>query len=255
VEGEEVARQASRGVRVGVMVRHPAPLPHDEIQQLFPDVYAVRGTFRMNAFVSFSRTMTVLREGSALTLVNSIRLSPEGEKKLLELGEIKHLVKLGGYHGIDDPYYRERFAARYWSPQPADSRTEKLVDGKRGPIEGTSAFVFERSPAESALLLEQGGGNLLITCDSVQNWTDTRLCSLAGALVVRGMGFVTPAKLGPIWLKRATGGDPSLMWPDFERMLALDFQHLISGHGEVMRGEARSTVARSCEKTLGPRRG
>lgn len=61
MDGEEVAHQTSRGVRVGVMVRHPAPLPHDEIQQLFPDVYAVRGTFQVNALVSISRTMTVQR--------------------------------------------------------------------------------------------------------------------------------------------------------------------------------------------------
>ena len=81
-------------------------LPHGDIDEIFPDVFLVRGTFRAGPGLSFGRNMIVLREGDALTLVNSVRLSPEGERALDRLGTVRHLVRLGFFHTRDDPYYR-----------------------------------------------------------------------------------------------------------------------------------------------------
>ncbi len=236
------------------MADFPAPQPHGTLEELFPDIFLVRGEMKMGALVAIGRSMIVLREGTSLTLVNSIRLSEAGEKSLCALGEVKHLVRLGGYHGLDDPYYRARFSPTYWSPVAADKGAERLVDGAKGPIARSTIFAFQRPPrGEGALLIEQSGGNLLITCDSTQTWADTRHCSAVGSLMVRAMGFLSPAKIGPIWLKETTGGQPAAMWPDFERLLALDFEHLASGHGSLLRGGAKAAVTRSCERTLGPR--
>ncbi|CAM9984622.1 unnamed protein product, partial [Choristocarpus tenellus] len=40
-----------------------------------------------------------------LTLVNAVRLKEKGEAQLLELGEVKHVLRISGGHGMDDPYY------------------------------------------------------------------------------------------------------------------------------------------------------
>jgi len=66
-------------------------VPHGEIDEIFPDVFLVRGTFRAGPGISFGRNMVVLREGDALTLANSVRLSPEGERALERLGTVRHL--------------------------------------------------------------------------------------------------------------------------------------------------------------------
>ena len=45
----------------------------------------------------------------------------------------------------------------------------------------------------------------MITCDSVQNWPDTRGCSLPAKLVTRAMGFTRrPAQIGGPWRKFMT---------------------------------------------------
>ena len=56
----------------------PQQLPHGEITEIFPDVFFVVGQskfeFQDNKF-QFSRSMTVIRDGDRLTLVNSMRLN------------------------------------------------------------------------------------------------------------------------------------------------------------------------------------
>lgn len=238
------------------MTDFAAPRPHGPIEELFPNVYLVTGSFRLGPGVVIPRNMIILRDGSALTLVNSVRLSAEGERALAELGEVRHLVKLGHFHTLDDPYYRSRYSPTYWAPKPSpdagqSGKTELLVDGAAGPLARASAFVFESAKlGEAALVLEQPQGNLLITCDSVQNWSDTRGCSLMGGLVCRAMGFLVPAKLGPIWVKKMTDGHPAALRPDFDRLLARDFKHLIAGHGSLLRDGAKAALEQSCAKQL-----
>lgn len=226
-------------------------LPHGPIQELFPDVFVVTGSIRMGPGVSIPRNMIVVREGRALTLLNSVRLDEAGERALEALGEVRHLVKLGFFHTRDDAYVRDRFQPTYWAPAPKDAKTERLVEGSPGPLARGEVFVFARATkGEAALLLAQSEGGLLVTCDSVQNWADTRGCSLMGGLVCRAMGFLQPAKIGPIWLKQMTDGRLGEMRPDFDRLLARDFRHLIAGHGTLLRDDAKAALARSCEKTF-----
>lgn len=236
------------------MTSFPEAQPHGPIHELFPDVFVVRGSFRMAPLMSIARNMIILREGQDLTLVNAVRLSAAGESELEELGRVKHLVKLGFFHTLDDPYYRSRFAPTFWAPVPPDAKTEKLVEGGPSPVARASVFVFEAATkGEAALVVEQTAGNLLVTCDSVQNWVDVEGCSLIGGVVARVMGFIEPAKIGPIWLKQMTSNNPAAMKPDFDRLLGRDFRHLIAGHGALLRDEAKAALARSCERVLVPR--
>jgi hypothetical protein len=232
-------------------------LPHAPIREIFPDVFVVRGSIGMAPLVTIPRNMIVLREGRALTLVNSVRLTEEGEAELSKLGEIKQLVKLGHFHTRDDPYYLARFHPIYWAPSPSGALAtdaRPLDNGGARPLERARPFRFDRGKhGEAALIVEQPGGNLLITCDSVQNWESTEGCSFVGGLATRFLGLLGPAKLGPLWLKAMTDGNAALLWPDFERLLQQDFAHLIAGHGTVLRDRARDLLATSAERALGPR--
>lgn len=233
------------------MSKFPEALPHGPIEQLFPDVFVVTGSIRLGPGVVIPRNMIVVRDGRALTLINSVRLDAEGERALEALGEPTHLVKLGFFHTRDDAYVRSRWRLTYWAPAPADAKTEKLVDGGAGPLSHATPFVFARAAdREAVLVLAQGEGNLLVTCDSVQNWTDTKGCSFVGGLVTRMMGFIEPAKIGPIWVKNMTDGRPGQMRADFDRLLAHDFRHLIAGHGTLLRDGAKEALRRSCDRAL-----
>lgn len=226
-------------------------LPHGPLQELFPDIYLVRGSFPIAPLVTIPRNMLVIRQGRALTLVNAVRLSPEGERQLQELGTIEHLVKLGHFHTRDDPYYRSTFAPTFWASVPTDSQTRELQDGGESPLDAARVFRFAAAKhGEAALVVQQPQGNLLVTCDSVQNWEDTAGCSLVGGLACRAMGLISPAKIGPLWLKEMSRGQPQVLRPDFDRLVQLDFSHLIAGHGSLLRDQAKQALVASCERTF-----
>ncbi len=81
----------------------------------------------------------------------------------------------------------------------------------------------------------------MVTCDSVQHYDgDTRL-SLLARIVMLPMGFFKPCVIGPIWLKELVPAGGSLK-SDFERVLALDFDNLVSGHGTPKLGGAKEAL-------------
>lgn len=230
----------------------PPAMPHGPFTELFPDVFVVQSSFLFAPLVTVNRNMIVLRQGGELTLLNAVRLTPEGEAALEALGTVRHIAKIGHYHNRDDAYVRDRYAATYWAPSPDAATTERLVDGAPGPVAAADVVVFEKAKsAEAALVLRQPQGGLLITCDSVQHWDGTRGCSLVGGLVLWQMGFLKRrATIGPIWSKELTDGAPAALRPDFERLLAKDFVHLVSGHGALLRDVARTELAATVEAVL-----
>jgi len=91
--------------------------PHDAIEKIFPDLYVVHGSFRMWPGTRINRNMIILRQNEELTLIGTIRLSPQDESdesELEGLGTIKHVIRLGYYHGTDDQYYVDRYCAGFW---------------------------------------------------------------------------------------------------------------------------------------------
>lgn len=234
------------------MAEFPAALPHGPVTEIFPDTFVVRGSFRVAPLLSIARNMIIVREGEDLTLINPVRLLPEAEPELEKLGTVRHVVKLGYYHNRDDAWARHRYKATYWAPRPADPQTEPLREGQSGPASRLQPFVFSNSKeGEAALLLSQPAGGLLITCDSVQHWENADGCSWLGGFVCRQMGFFRRrATIGPIWSKEMTGGRPAALRPDFDRLLAQDFVHLISAHGAVLHHDAKTELAASVQAVL-----
>lgn len=231
-------------------------LPHGPIDEVLDDVFVVRGTHRFAPLVEIPRTMTIVRDGEDLTLLNAVRLTEDGERALAKLGRIENVVKLGHHHGVDHPYYVKRHGARLWATPDAthdgDVGTDERLETHHLPFDAT-LFRFERSRLpEAALVLPRSGG-VLVTCDSVQSWPDLSGCSFLGKIICGVMGFVGTAQIGPGWRKACEPKDSLGFAPDFERLLQLEFRHLVDGHGVPRIDDGKAKLTATIEDVYGRR--
>jgi hypothetical protein len=234
---------------------HPPALFHLPLRECFPGVWLASSEIAMGIplglKVRFSRNMVAVLRPEGWVLLNPVRLSESAEAELLAKAPFKHAVRLGTFHGRDDAYYVERFGVEFWGVAGAQTYTDppfrhELREDGPFPIEGARVVIFKNATrAECVVCLPQH--RLLVTCDSVQHYESDRLISPLGKLVMRPMGFFTPCVIGPIWLKMVTPPGGSVR-PDFERVLALDFDNLISGHGTPKIGGAKQALARNVAK-------
>jgi hypothetical protein len=229
---------------------HPAALPHGEIRELFPDVFFAIGTMRMPGPIPirFSRNMTIVREGERLMLINSVRLTEEGLRRLDALGKVTDVLRIAGFHGMDDPFYKERYGATIWAVKGhrytagfngRASRSYFVPDVELDassvlPVAGAKVHVLRSQPAEGLVLLEREGG-ILISGDALQNWEqpDAYFSRLSKLMMPR-MGFIKPHNVGPAWLKQAK---PPI--GDMRGILELAFDHVIPAHGTPVEGGAK----------------
>ena len=230
---------------------HPPALPHGEIRELFPDVFFVTGTMSMPGPipVRFSRNMTVIREGKRLVIINSVRLDDAGLKELDRLGTVTDVIRLAAFHGMDDPFYKERYGAKSWTVQGQryvsgfnyatsaiyHQADEELHDASNLPLAGAKLYVIGSKPPEGLLWLEREGG-LWISGDCLQNWrSPDAYFSLLARPMMRAMGFIKPHNVGPAWHKRTR--------PPLDSMLGIldyDFEHVLPAHGEPVQGGAKA---------------
>ncbi|WP_027329126.1 hypothetical protein [Marinimicrobium agarilyticum] len=223
----------------------PPALAHGAIEEVFSDVFFVSGameTVLMNLDWQFSRNMTIIRDGERLILVNSIRLSDEGLAQLERLGKVTDVVRLGALHGRDDAFYLDRYQAQYWVMPGLETDPElgaQTLQTSELPLGDASVFQFETSKIPEGVLHLQRDGGILIACDALQNWLspDEHFCD-ASRERMEGMGFFTPANVGPVWLQAAEPGAE-----DFQRLKALTFKHVLCGHGEPVRDNAREAFS------------
>ena len=220
--------------------------PHDPIEPLEPDVFLVRGSIPLNPLMRISRNMVIVRHEGELSLVDPIRLGAEEEKRLDELGQVKRILRLGPMHGLDDPYYIDRYGAELWAPGSSEAYPEPKPDlvfdeSTPAPFPNARFFCFVGTQqAEAALLLSRAPreGGLLVTCDSIQHYGDYRHNTLLARLLMPFIGFPKTTILGPIWVKLMTPEGGSLE-SEFRRLLELDFDRLVSAHGSVLAENAQ----------------
>jgi hypothetical protein len=237
---------------------HPPADFHLPLRECFPGVWLASSQVTMGIplgmKIRFSRNMVAVLTAEGWVLLNPVRLNQQAETELLARAPIKHALRLGTFHGRDDAYYVDRFGAQFWgvpgkSTYPEPRFNHEISEDGPLPIPGAKAVIFKNGLlAECAVYLPQQ--RLLVTCDSVQNYRNDPLVSTLGRLVMRPMGFFNPCVIGPIWLKAVTPPGGS-MRPDFERLLALDFDNLIGGHGTPKVGGAREALARNVARLPG----
>lgn len=216
---------------------------HGPIREVFPDVFFVTGTMKNEFFGSmwqFSRNMTIVRENGNLTIINSVRLNDEGLAELDKLGKVVNVVRIGDMHGVDDPFYVDRYNATFWALPGMTVKDNLKVDkelkvGGEMPFSGASLFVFETTQRPECIIRLDREGGIMIACDSLQNWTEPdEFFAPETVETMTNMGFFTPANLGPAWMH---GSQPQA--GDFQRLKEIPFKHALTGHGHPLMNTAK----------------
>jgi hypothetical protein len=235
--------------------------PHGAIRELFDDVFFVSGGIRMSPPpMSFSRNMTIVRDGEALTLINTMRLSDAGLAELDALGKVAHVIRLAGFHGRDDPFYKDHYGAKVWvvegmryvkgfdivkpsAPTYFEPDASMTPDSEL-PIPGAKLFCFESTRVPEGILVLDRNGGIAVTGDSLQNWaTADEFFSFGAKMMMKLMGFIKPHNVGPGWIREAK---PTAA--DVRRVLDLPFEHLLPGHGSEVIGNAKESFRPAIER-------
>lgn len=81
---------------------------------LHENVFILPGSIRMGPGLYMNLNMMILRKNNQLTLINPVRMNEQGLASLGELGEVKNIIRLGDFHGLDDEFYMGRYPAQFW---------------------------------------------------------------------------------------------------------------------------------------------
>ncbi|TVZ28321.1 AIG2 family protein [Gillisia sp. Hel_I_86] len=235
---EEISRSTktiNQSIKFTNMKNYHDAMPHGEIKEIFKDVFFVSGTMKNEFFGSmwqFSRNMTVIREDGKLSLINTVRLSEEGLAALEKLGSIVNVVRLGDMHGVDDPFYLDRYNTTYWTipgmrvPEGVKPDKELKEDGEM-PFNNASFFEFKTTKRPEGIIRLDREGGIMIACDSLQNWTEPDQFFDKGTVeTMTKMDFFVRANLGLAWLHES---EPKPV--DFENLKKIPFEHALCGHG------------------------
>ena len=227
---------------------------HGNVEEIAEDIFMLRGSIKMNPLVRITRNMGIIRNGDELSLINPVRVNAKVEAQIAKLGQIKHIIRLGCFHGVDDPYYVEKFGARMWAQLGGTTYTVPKIDKELdsvAPLPFDNAEIFEfagTTQPESALLIKRGTG-ILFTCDAIQNYGDYSYNNIVAKILMPFIGFPRTTIIGPIWLKYQTPEDETLE-PEFRRLLGLKFDRLLAAHGTLLKTGAHAAVERAVNKVF-----
>ena len=227
----------------------PPIYPASNPCEIAPDLFAVYGSIKVNPIIRFTRTMTVVRQGGELTLISPVRLDDPGLAALEALGNVRHVMRLGAFHGLDDAFYTERYGAEFWSfpggtTYTTPAITHEMEENGALPFADATLFQFNGiNEPEGAICLHRGAG-ILITVDAIQSYATAPHkphTNLLARIMMPFIGFPNVTLVGPIWTKVMTEDKASLR-REFERLLQLPFDQLIAAHGTFLPTGAHAAV-------------
>ena len=259
-----------------VTARHQPPRgghlpasPHGPFREIFDGVWFIRGGIKISMLLpmKFGRAMTVVRGEDGLAVFNSMRLTKVGLAELESLGEVKHVIRLAGFHGRDDGFYRERYGATVYAIEgqryirgmnPKKAGVEPymqpdvwLTEESQLPIADARLKVLSSSTPTEALCLLKREGGILIAGDSLQHTpAPDEFYNLPAKLIMKRMGFFRPYNVGPGWLQSAS---PSAA--EVRSILDLEFEHVLPAHGDAVIGGAKEKYRTALEGKLKGSRG
>ena len=200
-----------------------------------------------------NRNMVIVKNGDELTLINPVRLSDAALSQLDALGNVRHVLRLGDFHGLDDRFYVDRYQAEFWCQSRPETYKVPIAShvinaAATPPIPDSQFFVYEAAKYPEACLLLKNL-KLLIATDSIQYWADWSYTTFLTRCVLRMMGFRLTLLIGGPWLKRVTPDGGSLV-ADFDRLLRLDFEHVVGAHGQLLHDAAKPMLEAAIAKAL-----
>jgi hypothetical protein len=148
--------------------------PHDDIEQLAPNFWTVRGSLPF----PLKRHMAICRLGDGTLLLHSaIAMSDDGMAKLDALGRPSVLIVPHTGHRMDAPFYKARYPqVRVLAPAAARAKVEEVIKVDATCEEALPALGVRVHPVpafknhELAYELDlEGGGKALIMSDAVAN--------------------------------------------------------------------------------------
>jgi len=242
-------------------VPRPPAYPHGPLREVLPDVFVVTGSIEIGP-MQISRLMTVVREGERLVVINSLRLDDDGLADLDRLGTVTDTIRLGGFHGSDDPFYKERYGATttalsgqvyFKGSNPAEGEVyfeadQYLEADSPLPIAGASLYPFSTRVPEALLRLPAGGGTL-VAADAMHNWDDDAFFNDAGRAGMKAAGMLRPLRLGGGWLEN--------LQPDKNEIAGivdLEFDNVLPGHGQPVIGGAKDKYRPCIDEYVGTAR-
>lgn len=237
-----------------IMMNQQTPIAHGPIEEVFPNIYMVTGiniTHHEGQALQHSRNMIIYREENQLTLINTVKLTDAGLTELEKLGEITNLVRIGAFHGRDDAFYKNRYKAKLWALKEMQDENDAQVDfileaNTKMPFAHCAVLPFKTSSFPEAVLYIDEHDGILVTCDSVKNWTQAdAFFSEQTASLYKKLGFFETASISDVWL-----GATKTKQSDFEAILALSFQHLLSAHGVALIDNAKTYLSVSVENAF-----
>lgn len=218
-------------------------MPHHSITQNFENIYSLVGSMKLFGIFKYSRNMVILKEGDKLCLVNPVRLNEREEAKLLKLGKVYSILKLGRLHSVDLPYYMDKFSPKLWA-SGNDSFVKEhnfKIDIDLEQVSKLSFFdmkiySFKTSKENEAVAILPHENGILLSCDAfvnmkkedpMANWLVRTLSKL----------LPEPTYIGPNWLK--------IMKPnkeDFDNILQNSFDIMIPAHGPILQNQADKKI-------------
>ena len=227
---------------------YPPALPQDSIVELLPNLYLLRGSCDVMPGISINRNMVILRQGDELTLIGSVRMTPDNEQALDRLGTVAHLVRIGG-HDMDVDYTLARYHPKVWCVAGAQTDAPFGSNDSIASFDtatGLSCVEADVLPfrgirmVEVALLWREHGG-VLITSDALQHYGDWRFFNLRSRLIHPLMGFRRGMIVGPMWHRLLTT-DEAATRESFDALLDQSFRHMIGLHGTFCRDVAKDRI-------------
>lgn len=192
--------------------------------------------------------MTVIEAGDGLAVLNAARLSEDGHAELERIGPVKHLIKLSDSHGVDEPYFVDRYKPEVWTLDGVKSIAGTRRLGPDNPLSGGKVIALSgiNGWRECMYLAPQGGGTL-IACDALQNHADMEGASFVARLITPLMGFKGGLIVAPMWRKyqKVSGLHVAAA---FEPALALSFANVVTGHGPALTYDASALVRGAVER-------
>lgn len=203
----------------------------------------------------FPATMTIIKEGPHIILVNALRFTDELNDQILALGDgTVHVVRLGAYHGRADGFWMEKCGerGRLWALAAHKMQdgvvAEELRDGCL-PCDA-QLFEFDLGRPEAVLVLRPE--KFAVFCDAVLNINSFQFVSWYARPIILFLGFRSAVNRNDSlyhgWVVKMVGKER--VREEYVRMLELDFDSYSSGHGPAMLGGAREKIRDAMKKRL-----
>ncbi|CAB9507127.1 expressed unknown protein [Seminavis robusta] len=239
------------------------------IKKLDPNTYVFYCTARLTT-ARINKNMVVIEHKGELSLINPLKLTGEGQRKLGNLGAIRHIVRLGAtLHGhYEDEYYLNTIpGVQRWAPGPfSDPRSHNLPihhtlkERNSAPFPQARVFCFKytKDPEAVIMLERENHGNVLLTGECLQSQKDNEFVNMPVVAKMKLNGLLrSDIVVSPPWIKEmappktAGIGEQKAykrdLRTDFQRLLGLKFNRLLSTSGNVVKYGAKEGAVLAVE--------